>query len=317
MSNINAGLSLIEQYCSQGTKIVEKFIDEVNSEPSITTIMHYTNDIGFSGILETQTLRFTDVFDVNDPSELKHGFSHAIKILNELSSNSHPLIKQFVQRFETLYKNQLDRTAHYFICSFSKVTDDLGQWRSYADDGKGYALVFDGSILEDYFVNHAPNAKDHNSTFSMHYDDEEISQIYNDLISGMFHLISFPLNNKLSEDQFHIYLSTLSKELSARLIHIALFFKHEAYIHESEFRFLQIYRGDIPAPELKLRPRRYQMVEYREFNWSPIKETALKKIIVGPAAEPKKSIEFAKHYLDKAGIKNVEIELSKIPYRSF
>lgn len=317
MSVLNKGLTLVQQYCLFANSVVEKFINDVNGEPLVPAIMHYTNDLGLAGILETQTLRFTNVFDVNDPSEIKHGFSHAIRILNELSINQPPLVKQFAKRFETIYKNHLDRTAHYFICSFSKVTDDLGQWRSYADDGRGYALVFNGDVLEDYFVHHAPNAKSHHSTFSIHYDDEEITQICNALVSGMFELISFPLQNALSDNDLHVYLSTLSKELSARLIHIALFFKHEAYIHESEFRFLQVYRGDIPAPDLKLRPRKYQMVEYKEFDWSSIKTTALKKIIVGPAANFKKSADFAKYYLGKAGMENVEIEHSKIPYRSF
>lgn len=317
MSNLNLGLSLIEKYCIYATGVIEAFVHKVNQEPPIPELMHYTNDIGLAGIIESKKLRFTDVFDVNDPSEIKHGFSHAIQILNNLARNKSPLVMQFAERFEALYKDQLDRTAHYYICSFSKVIDDLGQWRSYADDGKGYALVFDGKVIEDHFVHHAPLAKDHNSTFSMHYNDKEVSEIQASLISSMFELISFPLKNKLTEDQFNIYMRTLSRELSARLLHISLFFKHEAYKHENEFRFLQIYRGDIPAPDIKLRPRKYEMVEYKEFDWSEAKSNALKKIIIGPAADVSKATMFAKYYLDKAEIKGVVIETSNIPYRSF
>lgn len=317
MSNLNFGLSLIEKYCTYATNVIEAFVNKVNQEPPIPELMHYTNDIGLAGIIESKKLRFTDVFDVNDPSEIKHGFSHAIQILNRLAIGGAPLVVQFAERFEALYKDQLDKTAHYYICSFSKVTDDLGQWRSYADDGRGYALVFDGKVIEDHFAHHAPSAKDHNSTFSMHYNDKEICEIQSNLITSMFDLISFPLKNQLTEDQFNIYMKTLSRELSARLLHISLFFKHEAYKHEDEFRFLQIYRGDIPAPDTKLRPRKYEMVEYKEFDWSEVKSSALKKIIIGPAADVSKATIFAKYYLDKSGIEGVAIETSNIPYRSF
>jgi len=55
-------------------KIRQSLMDEMDSHQHPSTIYHYTNDVGFKG-METGQLWLTDIFDLNDPSELKHGFS--------------------------------------------------------------------------------------------------------------------------------------------------------------------------------------------------------------------------------------------------
>jgi hypothetical protein len=49
-----------------------------------------------------------------------------------------------------------------------------------------------------------------------------------------------------------------------------LFYKHEAYRNEQEYRFLQLHRGDVPAPDVKFRSRPYSLVRYREFDWKSV-----------------------------------------------
>lgn len=309
------GLAQLTKYSNDADKIIGDFIDKVNNEPSKPEIAHYTNDLGLAGILGSGTLRFTNVFDLNDPSEIEHGFSHAVKTLNNLSINGSPLEKQFSQRFNDLYKDKLKGTANYYVCSFSAECDDLGQWRSYADNGKGYALVFDTAALENYFAINSPGAKNHNNTFGVRYNDSEISLIQNQLVAGAFNLISFAEQHSLTKSQFNFYMRQLSTEASAHIIHAALFYKHEAYRHEREYRFLQIFRGDIPPPNVKTRTRNYQSVEYREFDWLPSK--ALKKIVIGPSANIAVAENFARQNLNTIGLSHIQIEHSKIPYRVF
>ena len=309
------GFAQLKKYSIDANKIISDFIDKVNNEPPKPEIAHYTNDLGLAGILGSGTLRFTNVFDLNDPSEIEHGFSHAVKTLNHLAINGSPLEIQFAQRFTDLYKDKLKGTANYYVCSFSAECDDLGQWRSYADNGKGYALIFDTAALENYFTKHSCVAKNHHNTFDVRYNDSEISLIQNQLVTGAFNLISFAEQNSLAKSQFNSYMKQLSTEASAHIIHAALFYKHEAYRNEREYRFLQIFRGDVPPPNLKTRPRNYQAVEYREFNWLP--SNALKKIIIGPSANITNAQNFAQEHLGNAGLGHVQIEQSKIPYRVF
>ena len=98
----------------------------------------------------------------------------------------------------------------------------------------------------------------------------------------------------------------------------ALFFKHQAYANEVEYRFLQLHAGlPYPAPEVKYRTRPYELVRYREFNWRASAAAALKKVIVGPAADKTKAALFVKECL-RAYHRGplVELTTSAVPYRS-
>ena len=41
------------------------------------TVYHYTNHAGLRGIIDSGRLWLTNIFDLNDSSELRHGLSHA------------------------------------------------------------------------------------------------------------------------------------------------------------------------------------------------------------------------------------------------
>ena len=53
-------------------------------------VYHYTNDVGLYGILESGHLWLTDIFKLNDPSEVDHGFSRGIDILKRKVANGPP-----------------------------------------------------------------------------------------------------------------------------------------------------------------------------------------------------------------------------------
>src|SRR4051812_20793890 len=67
----------------------------INARDPPPTIYHYTNDVGLRGILESGKLWLTDIFSLNDPSELSHGFSHAISILNDKAAGGDRWISVF------------------------------------------------------------------------------------------------------------------------------------------------------------------------------------------------------------------------------
>ena len=87
------------------------------------------------------------------------------------------------------------------------------------------------------------------------------------------------------------------------------------YDNEKEYRFLEIHPRDV-QPVVKFRPRGYELIRYREFDWRNGDADVLRKIIVGPAADYEKARTYAKRCLDDFGFKNVEIIRSDIPYRA-
>ena len=117
-------------------------------------------------------------------------------------------------------------------------------------------------------------------------------------------------------DALHAYMMELLVYHSMNVIRGIMFFKHEAYWNENEYRFQQLFRRDKPAPAVKFRQRPSSLVRYREFDWRRHAPGALRKIVVGPAADRAKMARFAKDCLVAfhARADSVELVYSKIPY---
>ncbi len=107
----------------------------------------------------------------------------------------------------------------------------------------------------------------------------------------------------------------LSVALAANALHAVLFFKHEAYNNEREYRFLEVHRADAP-PQVKLRSRPYSLIRYREFDWKSAAAEALRKIVIGPAAHQETARRFAGDCVRTFMSGAVDIVLSAIPYRA-
>ena len=248
--------------------------------------------------IESGKFWLTDIFNLNDPSELRHGFSHAISILSERASTGHPATKLFAKTFEHFgTEGGLQASAHFFVFSFSSFGDDLAQWRAYADNGRGYALGFETRVLENAFAGASDTGRFSNNTFPVTYDDRELAKVHSQLIDMIFPLLTLPSGRQLSSGAIIEYMTELSVALAMHVARSVLFYKHEAYSNEKEYRFLELHRADVPPPEVKFRSRPYSLVRYREFDWRSVASTALKHAVIGPSADREKAQQFAQDCL--------------------
>ena len=181
----------LARFDSGAESIVKPFTDSVESrQPGL--IYHYTNDLGLKGILETGQIWLTDIFKLNDPSELSHGVSFAVDALSERAANGPSEAQKFAKLFADFHERGIQETAHYFVCSFSSNGDELGQWRAYADNGRGCALGFDGNALEEAFTKENDVPIYSNNTFFVTYDDSMLADLHYRIIDSMLALISLP-----------------------------------------------------------------------------------------------------------------------------
>jgi hypothetical protein len=309
--------SALDGFDRVAEQIIASFIGPLDSQPPPPLIYHYTNDVGLKGILDSGKIWFTDIFDLNDPSELSHGFSHAVNILNGIAADGPPESKIFAKQFEAfLTQGGIQAAAYYFVCSFSSDGDDLGQWRAYGDNGCGYAIGFDAHALENAFTRDRDAPIPNNSTFPLTYKDAKLTEIHKQFIERVFPLISLPRGRSLSRDAINAYMRELSVTLTLHTVRSVLFFKHEAYSNEKEYRFLQIYGTDRPPPEVKRRARAYALVKYLDFDWGSVAHPALKRITVGPAADYEKAARFARDCMRTSHSDSIEIIHSAVPYRA-
>jgi len=299
----------------EAEKIVDAFLESLEATPPPPILYHYTNDVGLRGILETEKLWLTDILSLNDPSELSHGLKLAVDVLKSKAADGPPESKLFAAGFEEVIRlGKVQRSGDYFICCFSANGNDLGQWRAYADNGRGYALGFDAKALENAFIQqvNAPIQK----AFPVTYNDARLIEIHRDIIEKMFSLISLPRGRDLGGDAIKAYWAELYTQITVHALHAGLHFKHEAYFNEKEYRFMHVYPAADQPLETKLYTRSYSSVRYQEFDWKSAGGNVLKKIVVGPAADVERATAFAKESLLLTDQQAVALTSSEIPYRA-
>jgi hypothetical protein len=296
----------IGQFQIEADKILQPFVDKLKAKTPPPIIYHYTGDVGLRGILETGQLWLTDVFSLNDPSELNHGFALLLNAL--MNKAASPDARKFAQGLVDFSKRVgIRQSGNYFVCSFSESGDDLGQWRAYADNGRGYVLGFDTTELETAFTKDGQPGYAQASPLT--YDDVRLEAINRQIVEKLFQLVSLPLSSTAVQAEWYTFLTL--KALNA-----GLYFKHEAYSNEQEYRFLEAHPIDQSVPGVKIRYRPYSVIRYREFNWRQLAPQALKRIVIGPAADRQKAHQFAGDCLRFFHSGNVKIDQSGIPYRA-
>jgi len=126
-------------------------------------LYHYTDAAGLEGIVKNQQFWFTSYTHLNDPSELTYGMSIASELLREIGQASDPRIKIFCNMVNDLFTLKNMRGAfEFFIASFSRVRDDLGQWRAYGDNGRGFTL---GLAPQLFRIEDKADRKPHENVF--------------------------------------------------------------------------------------------------------------------------------------------------------
>jgi hypothetical protein len=312
--------AIIDNYDQKAGQLLQKFAEGLDARTPPTTIYHYRNYAGLEGILRTATFRIGDIFGLNDPSELGHGFAYAVQELEDCALRSSTDIHHFVTRLKHLNtSDKLQEAGHFCVCCFSSCGDDLGQWRAYADNGYGFAIGFDAKELKDAFIKpieiSGPTRCTHPQTFYITYSDKELRSIQKQLAELVLPAIGLPNTvHPFGKEAFwnELLIGHATNSL------LAIFFNHGAYRNESEYRFLQMFPIDQPVPNVKEKPHRDSFSKYREFEWRKLAGTSLRQIIVGPAADETKALQFVKECLDKyePRVAKIDVRKSPIPYRA-
>lgn len=282
-------------------KIVAVHRTKLNALPIPSLIYHYTDEAGLRGILSSGALWVNDVESVNDPSE----FSHAVKLGLAFLK---PLLPQRVRDttfgalLEEKYENVRGRADH-FLCSFSRTTNDIGQWRAYAEDGQGFALAFDRVELENAFIKGQVTPAER-VTFRIQYGRNTLNRHLVELIEPYQDILPTLQSDELL-DVVHGFMQAF--------LNLSVAFKHSAYRGESEYRFLELSpKNSLPT---KRRDGFSTKVGYREFNWQVEAPTALRKIIAGPVADSMLAKRLVTEWAIRSKVNSVRVVTSKIPYR--
>jgi hypothetical protein len=285
------------------------------------TLYHYTNVVGMRGILESESIWFTDFRHLNDPSEIIHGIDMCHDVIRNLKTGADGRVALFLDCLaDMMSPTNFSRALEYFIGSFSRARDDLGQWRAYADNGRGVAIGFAPHLFgienmvdqkpdEVAFVN--PVIYDVAQVCNRHATAiEEAAEMFLGTANAYPELLA-------NKDIGISFMQDFARAVIASpLIWNCLTSKHPAYAHEQEVRLVMLGLHDRLQPFIKNRTRGSEIVPYIPYKMAVRRAHSIGEIIVGPSASPDAE-QAVRTMLKSLGIDHdIPISRSLVPYRA-
>jgi len=298
------------------------FADE--AKPGSDPIYHYTDVRGALGILKSGRFWFTERAHLNDPGEVNHCIELVRQALESLKHQEGDALRK---AFSEVYASEHKKSV-YYIASFTDQQDDLGQWRSYADDGRGVVLGFSYAALKEF-----PSCSRATKQFHAWRGGYKVKYSNSDLKTKFPEIIQEAAKRCAQRNQPPIVapLHPVPPEAVAlELFRIAQFAgfmnKHQAYKPEQETRFLywcdagmtldkHSHDGN-PCIHCDVRERNGELVQYLDVpipEWK--KRGTLTHIRLGPSSAVGLEDQL-RQLCEQLGIPEPVIEKSDIPYRS-
>jgi hypothetical protein len=288
------------------------------SEP----LYHYTDAGGLKGIVESEQIWFTSYRYLNDPSEIALGANAAQEAIAAVSSQRPSRVKIFCDVLADLFDvANITKSLEYLVASFSRERDDLGQWRAYGCNGRGFALGLAPQLfqVEEQRADQKPNEK--TIVYPVEYGRTKARDRHYVIVKKAADIFEDTVNKygPLMQDNAVglAFIENYAKKVIAdAMIFVCLTSKHEAYQHENEVRLMMLGLHTKLKPYIETRVRNGELIVFVRHKMRIKKPGSIVEVVVGPTAGI--DAEHAvRSVLDSAGIDpSVPIRRSDVPYRA-
>jgi hypothetical protein len=285
-------------------------------------LYHYTDANGLKGIIEKREIWFTSHRYLNDPTELSFGIDAAHEAIATVSEKRSDRVKFFCSMLADLLNvGNMTQTLEYLLASFSYERNDLGQWRAYASDGRGFALGLAPHLfaVEEEKPDQKPNEKI--GVYPIEYGRARARERHYEIIKKAADIFEHTVNKHedLMQDEIALAFTDnyVKHVMAGATIFVSLTSKHEAYQHEREVRLMMLGVRSKFEPYIETRVRNDELVAFVRHPMPLIKEPgSIVEIVTGPCVGV--DAEHAvRSLLNSAGIDpSVPIRPSGIPYRA-
>jgi hypothetical protein len=123
-----------------------QFIDRCRERLSSTiptTLYHYTDRKGFTGIVSTGELWASNIRCLNDTTEISHSDNLLLQRAERLIQRTHDPEERNVLELLKSGRDFVRQKFGVYSISLSSKHDDLSQWRGYASSVGGFAIGFE------------------------------------------------------------------------------------------------------------------------------------------------------------------------------
>lgn len=196
-------------------------------------VYYYCNVSTALAILRDKELWMTDIRNLNDLNELTGVYNMFFNLLEEYDHKHENVLGSMfniARQSGAIQLYERPSAAHpYYVACFSKNSDSVSQWVSFAEDGMGVAIGFDEAQLKQ--VATADGLEYHAITY-VHEDEmrDRIPEIYGYLLQG-----SYDTGHKLM-DATMLRIKELYKS--------GAYYKTHHYRSENEKRIIYEYPRD-------------------------------------------------------------------------
>lgn len=194
-------------------------------EPDFT-LYHYTTMEGLLGIIESKSIWATEIHYLNDSNE----YNFASELLHKAAEKNPDFISRSKSQrtWDFVEAAKLTTRTAAFVTCFSRLRDDLSQWRAYDQGRPAYCLAFRNSTIQSL-------ASDVNLLLDdcIYCDPDDTSHL-DDLISESEAIISRSLHGMNDPEMM---------ALEDRFMSLASRMKHSAFRAENERRLRTRFMG--------------------------------------------------------------------------
>lgn len=196
-------------------------------------LYHYTKSNGVNGILSNNCFWATKSNFLNDPNE----FSHIQGIIDEICRENikTPELKEmFLQ--DSIYAER-EKKREYFVLSFSKCRDSITMWSEFANK-TGYNIGFRS---DDIIARIEEAAEIAYHGLVVYNTKQQMQLIRKNICNYLPNLLRMPLDDILELGSKNRQDETYQKACRKfqRTVEVyAMFFKHEGFAEEQEYRFI-------------------------------------------------------------------------------
>lgn len=280
-------------------------------------LYHYTDQIGFIGIIDSKKLWATKIQYLNDSEELYLSFQYAKDILQTQlffakNDNNKATIKRLIANLKNITH------INICVCSLSANGDLLSQWRGYSKTQGGYSIGFDFTELEILAKKSGYMLK------KCIYNEGEQRKLIEETVMETLEKFSTYKEPHSDSPEF---TSDSVEYFNNKMVSIAPLFKSETFSEEEEWRLISI--GGISLEKLSFRPSISMLIPYHALEFRRDFWEIIKLVIVGHTPHADLAINSTDSFLYKNIIlnkdlisenhssHNINIIKSKIPYRNW
>jgi len=304
---------------------VAKVFREYTRMPIKTSdiLYHYTTRAGLTGILKSGGFRATYRMRMNDPAEFEYARSLIFKTLKQIGTREDlpPIVQSLTtyacKKLKKFLENSTEISSAYCAC-LTIASDQQKQWKTYAENGKGFAL---GINMLNFLSNqsHAVG-KGKPYVYGAPVTYEETAQC--DLVcrlvkAGLRDIQAFADTCSQRPEDLTAIRDRVTQEIVIQLLSLIDFIKDPIFSSEKEFRLiLDSNDGSLMAHHVQ----QYQSGEdiipfvFIDLRDPTTKRLPLAEIKVGPNISFENERRYIEELLDELGygeIHNDKPEITK------